>query len=106
MAIQLIFNPTDQDLTSQSKMWGCPDLPDSLPYPVAQYEEEGETYDNPLTFICQIRCEDIAALDPEGLLPHTGMLYFFGEVDYFLGHREYDSPGMGEWSDNDFRVLY
>ena len=42
MAIQLIFNPTDQDLTSQSKMWGCPDLPDSLPYPVAQYEDEGE----------------------------------------------------------------
>ena len=106
MAIQLIFNPTDQDLTSQSKMWGCPDLPDSLPYPVSQYKDEGETYDNPLTFICQIRCEDIAALDPEGLLPHTGMLYFFGEVEYFLGHREYDSPGMGEWSDNDFRVLY
>ena len=28
---------------------------------------------------------DIAGLDPEGLLPHKGMLYFFAPIDYFLG---------------------
>ncbi len=38
-----------------------------------------------LTFVCQIRLSDIADMDHENLLPHTGMLYFFAPLDYFLG---------------------
>ena len=62
--------------------------------------------DYPLTFVCQIRCEDIAALDPEGLLPHDGMLYFFAAVDEYAG---YDSPvhlGIGEWPKGSVVVKY
>lgn len=106
MPIRLLFTQTDRDLTGQSKMWGCPDLPDTLSYPESEIAEDDETYRNPLTFICQIRCEDLIPFDTEGLLPHSGMLYFFAEVDYYLGTDGYDSPGMGEWPASAIRVLY
>ena len=106
MAIRLQYIPTSDNLQGRSKFLGSPDLPDTLPYPEMEIVEEGERYGNPLTFICQIRCEEIAEFDSQNLLPHEGMLYFFGEVDYFLGHRDYASPGMGEWPAAAFRVLY
>lgn len=106
MAIKLKSKKTDVDLAGCSKIWGFPDLPDSVPYPEVEVEVDGEKFVNPLTFICQIRCQDLVPVDRQGLLPHTGMLYFFGDVDYFLGLFEYDSPGMGEWGTNFFRVLY
>ena len=59
-----------------------------------------------MTFICQINCEDIAALDPENKLPHEGMLYFFAALDKWIG---YDSPtknGHGEWLKGHFVVKY
>ena len=107
MAIQLHFNKTDADLTGQSKWWGAPDMPDGMDIPCVPVEDEGDEYDDPLTFLCQIRCADIAALDPEGLLPHEGMLYFFAALDYYLGNFEAILyPGMGEWESPYFKVLY
>lgn len=107
MAIRLIFNPTDQPLTGCSKMWGCPDLPDALEYPTVSVEDGDETIEDPMTFVCQIRLADIAALDPEGRLPHEGMLYFFACLDHFFGNFDaLASPGMGEWDSRYFRVLY
>lgn len=107
MAIKLVCKRTDKDLTGLSKMWGCPDLPDSLDYPEVTVNDDGELVDDPMTFICQIRLEDIAALDMDGALPHTGMLYFFASLDHFLG--DFDapaSPGMGRWDERFFKVLY
>lgn len=107
MSIKLLFSNTGQDLTGQSKIWGCPDLPDTLPYPEIPYEEDGEKHADPMSFICQIRLEDIADIDRDNILPHQGMLYFFGEIDYFLGNFDAPNyPGMGEWSSQYFRVLY
>ena len=107
MAIRLIFNEAEKELTGHSKMWGCPDLPDSLDYPEVSVNDDGELVDDPMTFICQIRLEDIAALDNEGILPHKGMLYFFASLDYFLGHTDtFAFPGMGQWDDRFFKVLY
>ncbi len=78
-----------ETLVAQSHWWGAPDLPDNIPYPsVTVNDESGEEYEEPLTFVCQIRCSDIATLDPDGLLPHKGMLYFFAPLDYFLGESE------------------
>ena len=77
-----------------------------MQYPVIEVTEEGETYEYPLTFVCQINCEDIAALDKENRLPHEGMLYFFAAIDKWIG---YDSPtqnGQGEWSKGHFVVKY
>ena len=106
MAIKLTLNQTDRILFCGSKWWGDPDMPENMQYPTVEVVEEGETYDYPLTFICQINCEDIAALDPEGKLPHEGMLYFFAAIDRWLG---YDSPtknDLGEWSKGHFVVKY
>ena len=106
MAIRLTLEKTDRILFCGSKWWGDPDMPEGMTYPVMTVMEEGETSEYPLTFICQINCEDIADLDKEGLLPHEGMLYFFAAIDQWLG---YDSPGtrgMGEWPKGEFVVKY
>ena len=103
-------------LFGQSKWWGFPDMPEDLEYPEVPVREEYvddagrdavDEYDDPLTFICQIRCSDLAAVDPEGLLPHEGMLYFFAALDYFLGNLDaVVSPGLGEWEAPWFKVLW
>ena len=103
-------------LFGQSKWWGFPDMPEELEYPEVPVREEYvdddgrdavDEYDDPLTFICQIRCSDLAAMDPKGLLPHEGMLYFFAALDYFLGNLDaVVSPGLGEWEAPCFKVLW
>lgn len=106
--IKITTHPTDNSLFGQSKWWGEPDMPEELDYPeVTVTDQDGDSWQDPLTFVCQIRCAELAPFDPEGLLPHKGMLYFFAALDYFLG--DYDAlsyPGMGEWQPDHFRVLY
>lgn len=70
-------------------------------------DDDGEEYLDPLTFICQLRCDELAPYDTEQQLPHTGMLYFFAALDYFLdSNLDCDSPGLGLWPEEYFRVLY
>lgn len=76
-----------------SKLLGNPDVWDDFEWPSILVD--GEEYD--LTFICQINCADAAKCDTDGLLPKSGMLYFF-----------YDLDGM-PWQPSDknaARVLY
>ena len=106
MAIKLSLSPTERVLFCGSKWWGDPDMPENMKYPTISVTEEGETYDYPLTFVCQINCEDIIPFDKENLLPHEGMLYFFAAIDKWNG---YDSPtenGVGEWTKGHFVVKY
>ena len=106
MAIKLSLQHTERILFCGSKWWGDPDMPENMEYPSIEVTEDGETYDYPLTFVCQINCEDIAAFDPDGMLPHEGMLYFFAAIDRWIG---YDSPtenGNGEWPKKHFVVKY
>ena len=98
--------PCGDDLAGRSKWWGFPDLPEDFDWPSVTVNDEGDEYDDPLTFICQLRCEELAPYDKEGLLPHTGMLYFFAALDYFLGDLDGLCAGMGEWEAPYFRVLY
>ena len=99
MAIKINIQQTETDLAGKSHWWGFPDLPESFEWPCNQDDEL-------LTFICQIRLEDIAHLDPEGCLPHKGMLWFFAELDYFLGDTDAPCSGSGEWEQGTFKVLY
>lgn len=67
--------PKDYDLGA-SKFFGAPTIPVSW----------GDEFDEDEIFFCQIRLSDIAHLDPENRLPHTGYLYIFlhtegGEYD-------------------------
>ena len=98
MAIRLTVKETDRVLFCGSKWWGDPDMPEAMEYPM--------TEDYPLTFVCQINCEDIAKFDPEGMLPHEGMLYFFAALDQWLGYESPLENGIGEWPKGHFVVKY
>lgn len=66
-----------------SKFGGRPDVPAGFHWPVF----ESATYDDetvkprPLAFLAQFDCAGLAQLDGEGLLPKTGLLSFFYEMD-------------------------
>ena len=106
MAIKLTLNKTERILFCGSKWWGDPDMPENMQYPTIEVSEDGETFDYPLTFICQINCEDIAPYDKEGKLPHEGMLYFFGAIDEWLGYESPTTQGAGEWPKGHVVVKY
>ena len=106
MAIRLTLKKTERILFCGSKWWGDPDMPENMQYPAITTTEDGETFDYPLTFICQINCEDIAPFDPENRLPHEGMLYFFAALDKWLGYDSPTSNDRGEWSRGHFVVKY
>lgn len=106
MAIRLTLNKTERILFCGSKWWGDPDMPENMQYPTVEVTEDGETFDYPLTFICQINCEDIAPYDKEGRLPHEGMLYFFGAIDEWLGYESPTAQGAGEWPRGHVVVKY
>jgi hypothetical protein len=98
MGIKINLQRTETELFCSSKWWGDPDLPADMEYPTVEVTDEDGTYGYPLTFVCQIDCEDIAPLDPEGKIPHQGMFYIFAGVDEYL--EGFDSPfhnGEGEW---------
>lgn len=106
MAIRIDLNKTERVLFCGSKWWGDPDMPENMLYPTIEVTEEGETYDYPLTFICQINCEDLVALDKENRLPHEGMLYFFGAIDEMLGYEAPYRHDKGEWPKGHIVVKY
>lgn len=61
-----------------SKFFGSPHVPEGFCWP-QETDEEGCSYD--LDFLCQINCAEAAAFDKDGLLPKTGILYFFYDLD-------------------------
>ena len=57
--IRIETHLADGPLTGQSKWWGEPDMPEELDWPTVMVrDEDGESYDDPLTFVCQIRCAE------------------------------------------------
>ena len=99
MAIRINIQPTAEDLAGKSHWWGFPDMPEAFDWPC---NSDGDL----LTFICQICLEDIADLDVDDRLPHKGMLWFFADLDYFLGDLDAPCGGSGEWEPGTFKVLY
>lgn len=65
-----------------SKIGGKPHLPADFVWPYYDGTNfEGDAVHLPLTFIAQIALDEIQPLDAEHLLPKTGHLYFFYEVE-------------------------
>ena len=106
MAIKLTLEKTERILFCGSKWWGDPDMPENMQYPTMEVDEDGEKFDYPLTFICQINCEDIAPFDKEGKLPHEGMLYFFAAIDDYIGYESPVCNPLGEWPKGRVVVKY
>lgn len=72
-----------------SKYGGQPDVPDGFEWPT-------DNDSHPLSLMLQINCVDIAAMDKEGALPKSGILYFF----YQVSEQPWDNTTNGA------RVLY
>ena len=106
MAIKLTLEKTERILFCGSKWWGDPDMPENMQYPTMEVNDEGETFDYPLSFVCQINCEDIAPYDKEGKLPHEGMLYFFAAIDDYIGYESPVQNPTGEWPKGRLVVKY
>ena len=107
MAISIKAKKSERILFCASKWWGDPDFPEQMEYPTVKVtDEDGDTFDYPLTFICQINCEDIAAFDPENRLPPEGMLYFFGAIAELLGYESPVRTCIGEWPKGRMVVKY
>lgn len=93
-SIKFILEKTDKDLFMQSKWWGNPDMPEKFDVP------------DDLTFICQIRCDEIAEFDEENLLPHKGMLYFFAAINYYFGDFDSYCPTDLYWNNEEVKAFY
>ena len=81
--IETRFAPAGEDLPAgSSKFGGRPEGPAGVVGPVFETKtfdgEEGKP--RPLAFLAQFDCARLAELDPEGLLPRTGLLSFFYEL--------------------------
>ena len=74
---------------------GVPDVPPDFEWP---YFETDTFTDNtvkprPLAFLAQFDCAALSKVDPRGLLPRTGLLSFFYEMDSLRG--SYDPEDAG-----------
>jgi len=77
-SIRLKTSYVDEKLpVGASKFFGAPDIFDGFEWPTI--EVDGEEYD--LSFIGQINLAEVSKYDTDGLLPKTGMLYFFYDLD-------------------------
>ena len=104
--MKISLEKTQTNLFCSSKWWGSPDLPPDAEYPMMSVTMDGEEIEYPLTFICQVDCEDIAPLDKQGLLPHEGMLYFFAAIDDYNGYESPEHFPDGAWPAKAVRVKY
>ncbi|SFF31455.1 Uncharacterized protein YwqG [Paenibacillus algorifonticola] len=72
----------DYSKTCVSRIGGDPDLPDEIEWPL---DRDG----TPMTFLAQLRLEDLAPHDAASRLSHGGVLYFFLGVDEPAYHIEH-----------------
>ena len=108
MAIRIITKATKDNLTAKSHWWGFPDLTEGTDFPTItqQAYNTDDKKNDLLTFICQIKLEDIIPYNSESQLPHQGMLYFFAALDYFLGDIDAYCGPIGFWPENSFKIIY
>jgi Domain of unknown function (DUF1963) len=97
-AIRLDLTPTEETAipVGTTKVGGSADLPPGAQWPLWR--------GGPLPFVTQLRLEEVAALDPEGDLPHAGLLsFFFAATDPESGEPSAAEPNVDP---NAWHVLY
>lgn len=105
MAIKIKTYQTTDHLIGKSHWWGFPDLPEGVDFPCRGEKDEDGAEDT-LTFICQLNLADVKPYDTDHLLPTEGMLYFFADLDYFLGDMDTECEGLGFWPTEAYRVIF
>ena len=82
-AIHLNIGGKGTHVVGGTRFGGMPDVPKDFVWPA--FEGVGLMDDavksRPLSFLAQFNCAELAALDTEGLLPKTGLLSFFYEME-------------------------
>lgn len=82
-SIQVKIKGEAADTVGSSRFGGMPDVPKDFAWPVfetATFDDE-MVKPRPLSFLAQFNCGELAPYDSEGLLPKTGMMSFFYEVN-------------------------
>ena len=86
-----------------SFLWGMPQMPEFLEYPFCK-SPGYEPY--PFFFLGQVSCAEAAPLDESGMLPKKGYLWFFADLDYFMGYTDETVRTPGRWDRKAVQVLY
>jgi len=78
-AIRLRTEPTNEHeiAIGSSKIGGLPDLPAHVEWPLSKYDNQ------PLSFVAQIRLQEIKVWDVSDMLPKDGIVYFFSRDDAY-----------------------
>lgn len=81
--ITLTPMPADAPVeTGKSKFGGRPDVPADFVWPYYEGKNyEDKIQNRPLAFLAQLNCAELRPFDKEGLLPETGVLSFFYELE-------------------------
>ena len=102
-AISMSSTDKGEMIVGDSKFGGEPDVAKGFTWPV--------TDDNrPLSFVFQVNLKDVSTYDKEHILPSSGMLYFFYDIEG-LGSEELSEGHIEDWwqqqgNNNYFRIIY
>lgn len=81
--IELAIGAPAEDKRGGTRFGGVPDVPEDFEWPFFESEAwcDDEVKPRPLAFLAQFDCAELGRYDTEGLLPGTGVLSFFYEVE-------------------------
>lgn len=81
-AIHLNIGGKGASVVGGTRFGGVPDVPADFAWPAYEGVGMDDTVKSrPLSFLAQFNCAELAPLDTEGLLPQTGVLSFFYEME-------------------------
>lgn len=81
-SIRLTIGGAENEKSGATRFGGRPDVPEGFEWPYFEGEDfNGETKKRPLSFIAQFDLDEISKFDTENLLPKTGVLSFFYEMN-------------------------
>ena len=82
-AIHLNIGGKGAFVPGSTRFGGVPDVPADFVWPTFEGVglEDDAVKSRPLSFLAQFNCAELASLDTEGLLPKTGLLSFFYEME-------------------------
>ena len=80
-SIRLTIGGAAEDKPGGTRFGGKPDVPDNFEWPYFEGESYEGVKNRPLSFIAQFNMEEISQYDTEDMLPKTGILSFFYELN-------------------------
>lgn len=83
-SIRLKIGGETENKPGATRFGGNPDVPEDFEWPYFEGEGFDGVKNRPLGFIAQFDLEEIAKYDKDGLLPKTGLLSFFYELDTMM----------------------